>query len=74
MQDEHRWLPDGDESRAVYVRDMPIHIIEEHLRDGLQILNNPYNVADPLYWCRLRLEVELVRRALGIPIRGFENE
>lgn len=67
MLDGHMWYPDN--GPKMLIRDMPTHVIEEHLFDGCQIITNVDGVDDPIYWLRLRLDVELVRRQLGLVIR-----
>lgn len=68
MLDGHMWCPDN--GPKMLIRDMPTHVIEEHLFDGCRIITNDDCVGDAIYWLRLRLDVELVRRRLGIAIRG----
>lgn len=59
-----------DEHNArVLVRDIPSHVIAEHLNHPINVVTNDQGYDDPVYWVRLRLEVELVRRALGLAIR-----
>jgi hypothetical protein len=67
MLDSSRYFP--DDGPPILVRDIPTHMIEEHIAaGGVDIIENSLGEVDPVFWVMLRLEVELIRRRLGIAI------
>lgn len=58
--------------RGIPVSQMPMEAIYSCLNVGFEITENGNelpHVDNPEYWIRMRLEIELVRRSLGIPVR-----